>query len=173
MRPKINRGAVISDCKRYRYALARSIAGMGKGMTFVMLNPSTADGEKDDATIRACMRRAWAEGYQFMWVVNLFGWRSTDPQALFNAMVDVDVIGPENDANIKRLVAQADKVVVGWGEWGRKFDWRVTQVMRIIKAEGKVPLCLGMTATGQPKHPLLRFVKDPDSIPLTPWAMPS
>lgn len=172
MRQKvIRRAAVISECKQYRYLLVRSWSGFGKGVMFVMLNPSTADGEKDDATIRACMRRTRLEGYDWMWVVNLFAWRSTDPKALID--MNIDPIGPDNDATIRNYVQQADKIVVGWGDWGQKFDWRVHQVMRIIKAYGKEPLCLGMTQSGQPKHPLLRFIKNPDAIKLEPWVMPN
>ena len=46
-----NSSAVISPCGRYRYRLERD--GPGEGRTvIIMVNPSTADAETDDATIR-------------------------------------------------------------------------------------------------------------------------
>ena len=43
--------AVISECGLYRYRLERQTAGAGSTLV-VMVNPSTADAEQDDATIR-------------------------------------------------------------------------------------------------------------------------
>lgn len=40
--------AIISDCGRFRYMLRRSWDISRPAVTFVMLNPSTADAEKDD-----------------------------------------------------------------------------------------------------------------------------
>ena len=74
------KGAVISDCKRYRYRLWRIWNGSQSRLVFVMLNPSTADGEQDDPTIRKCVGFAERLGYGGIEVVNLFAWRATDPR---------------------------------------------------------------------------------------------
>jgi hypothetical protein len=48
------RSATISDCGRYRYALGRRWDD-GPTACWVMLNPSTADADVDDPTIRRCV----------------------------------------------------------------------------------------------------------------------
>ena len=53
--------AVLSPCGAYRYLLTRRLGAGTKHVTFIMLNPSTADAESDDATARKCMgfARRW------------------------------------------------------------------------------------------------------------------
>lgn len=62
--------AVLSDDGQYRYQLERTW-GFGDAVTFVMLNPSTADARKDDPTIRRCLSYARSWGYDGIRVVNL------------------------------------------------------------------------------------------------------
>lgn len=78
----VARSAKISVCGRYRYFLERVLPSGDGAMCFVMLNPSTADGEADDATIRRCIYFAGREGCKNLWVVNLFAFRATDPREL-------------------------------------------------------------------------------------------
>jgi hypothetical protein len=40
--------AVISSCGRYRYLLTRHMDQQPRTATFIMLNPSTTDADKDD-----------------------------------------------------------------------------------------------------------------------------
>ena len=46
----------------YRYLLTRSLGGSATCL-FIMLNPSSADAENDDPTIRRCIGFANREGY--------------------------------------------------------------------------------------------------------------
>jgi len=77
----MERDALISPCSQYRYWLLRRWSNRPLA-TFVMLNPSTADANSDDATIRKCMGFADAWGLGGIWVVNLFALRSTNPYGL-------------------------------------------------------------------------------------------
>src|SRR5882757_2226662 len=77
----LERDAVISDCGKYRYLLRRTWDHSKPRTLFVMLNPSTADAEIDDATIRSCIRLSKEMGYGSFEVVNIFGLRATDPKA--------------------------------------------------------------------------------------------
>lgn len=49
------RDAVISDDGRYRYLLWRCWDPNRATVTWIMLNPSTADALQDDPTIRRCI----------------------------------------------------------------------------------------------------------------------
>jgi len=55
--------AVLSECGRYRYTIERSWAICPNYLMLVMLNPSTADAEKNDPTIRCCIDFAKLMGY--------------------------------------------------------------------------------------------------------------
>src|SRR4026208_2484913 len=51
----MTRAATISACTRYRYSLRRTWAEGCAIVCFIMLNPSTADADIDDPTIRRCI----------------------------------------------------------------------------------------------------------------------
>ncbi len=92
--------AVLSRDGRYRYHLYRPIPGAGQRIaTFIMLNPSTADQETDDPTIRKCMGfcRRWNCGE--LNVVNLFAIRATNPAEIGKTL---NPVGPQNRAWIER-----------------------------------------------------------------------
>lgn len=140
--------AVISPCQRYRYRLGREwLTGKG-GVLFVMLNPSTADAEKDDPTIRRCIGFAQRWGFQRLTVGNLFAWRATNPSDL---LVADDPVGVENDYHLAEMSQEADAVIVAWGVPGAYRD-RGPYVLRRVLA-GKIEH-LGLTKEGHPKHPL-------------------
>lgn len=146
--------AVISACGYYRYRLERTLPAGSGTMVWLMLNPSTADAEQDDPTIRKCLGFAQALGFARIVVVNLFAWRSTDPAGLADAR---DPVGPENDDAIRAAVREADVVVCAWGAHGARFVARVQHVRRLLQDAGVHPVCYGLTKgkRPQPKHPLM------------------
>lgn len=150
----------------YRYWLMRQWGKVSPWMTFVMLNPSTADAIVDDPTIRRCMGFAHREGYGNMYVFNLFAFRATNPDDLEDAGASgIDVVGPSNEALLyDELMGCSNKVVCAWGahplavEGGRKFV--------DMAASNQTPLfCLGTTKSGAPRHPL--YIKGDQ--PLVPY----
>lgn len=145
-----DKGAIISKCGRYRYSLWRLWDLSLPTMVFVMLNPSTADAEHDDPTIRRCLERARRE-HGGLEVVNLFALRSTDPDMLYDRSA-VDAIGPENDTHIAAAVRSACMVICAWGNHGALHD-RGHSVRDLILARQQ-PWHLGLTKIGQPRHPL-------------------
>ena len=58
----MNGSAIISDDAVHRFELWRTWDDTKPRMTFVMLNPSTADAVKSDATITRCIGFAMREG---------------------------------------------------------------------------------------------------------------
>lgn len=156
MRP--DHRAVFSPDGRYRYTLYRflSVLDMDRQCVFVMLNPSTADDEVNDPTVRRCVGFARAWGFGSLRVLNLFALRSTDPAALYTAD---DPVGPENDAYIESLCRRSDwggrelLVVCAWGNHGQ-LQGRGEAVRRLLLDVGADPHILEMTSVGQPRHPL-------------------
>lgn len=148
------RGAVVSACGRFRYSLWRRW-GAGTTCVFVMLNPSTADAERDDPTIRRCVNSARAWGHGQLVVVNLFAWRATNPDELRAAATRLagGPVGPHNDAAIREAVERADLVVAAWGTKGTLLA-RDRAVTDLVLAARPVLHCLRATAEGHPEHPL-------------------
>jgi len=151
-REEIAKSAEISECGLYRYSLARTWDHSSWPLPFVMLNPSTADADIDDPTIRRCVGFAKREGYGGILVANLFAYRATKPSVL--KQVDCPV-GPRNEFILASLCHQTKAagvpIVCAWGanaaERGRWFtQW--------AKANGSRLVCLGTTASGEPRHPL-------------------
>lgn len=145
--------ALISKCGRYRYFLTRGW-GDGGECTFIMLNPSVADAEEDDPTIRRCIGFARRSGYGSLRVVNLFALRATKPDEL--RLAD-DPVGPSNDEHIVTALG-ADLVIAAWGAHGGLHgrDQQVIDIFKfVMRANPKFTVhCLGHTQSGQPKHPL-------------------
>lgn len=142
--------AVLSDCGKYRYLLRRVWDHAKPRALLIMLNPSTADAKKDDPTIRSCVRLLSGLGYGSMEVVNLFAFRSTDPDGLRGIP---DAIGPRNDDIIGAAVGRCDMVICGWG--AKPVAAARGRVVRSqVRAMRPAIFCFGKTYTGHPRHPL-------------------
>jgi hypothetical protein len=145
------RSAVISHCGKYRYHLYRRLGEGRRAATFIMLNPSTADHEVDDPTIRKVMGFARHWGCDELHVVNLFAYRAT---RLMDLRAAVDPVGPENSAWLRRAVELASDglVVCAWGTHGAYMG----QDKAALGWVGGLcqPMCLGRTQDGHPRHPL-------------------
>lgn len=129
----------------YRYQLDRWW-GRGERLLWIMLNPSTADEQTDDATICQVRHYTMTHGYDGFTVANLFAFRSTDPRQL---RCSHDAVGPLNDEILDQVVDNAGNVVVAWGSHakGRALD----VAARLSPCDLQ---CLGTTKDGHPRHPL-------------------
>ena len=142
----MERSAKISECGRYRYSLHRRWA-MGARLVWVMLNPSTADAETDDPTVRRCIGFARRDGWAGIVVVNLYGLIATDPKELLGA---ADPVGPENDYHLIRHASEGATVVAAWGA----NRLAVARVGVVVESACRRLVCLGVTRSGAPRHPL-------------------
>src|SRR5688572_14020794 len=93
---------------------------------FVGLNPSIADEENDDRTVRRCMGFARAWGFGGLLMANLFAWVATNPRELRG---QGDPVGPANDEHLAAMAKQAALVVAAWGVRGVLLD-RAERVVR-------------------------------------------
>lgn len=144
------RSAVLSPCGRYRYLLERCWDPAGTTVTWVMLNPSTADADVDDPTIRRVVGFSKAWGHGRARVVNVYGLRATDPAELVRARkAGLDPVGQFNDQHIQEAIEDAT-VVVAWG--GHTIRRRRPDLERLLAY--RALHCLGVTKDGSPKHPL-------------------
>ncbi len=150
--PSVQRAAVISSCGLYRYRLERTW-GDAPPLAFVMLNPSTADANIDDPTIRRCMGFARREGTGGVVVVNLFGLRAADPRALKAAR---DRRGPENQKALEVVIKTGLTIVCAWGAHPLASGFFAREFVRDAKALGARDriMCLGRAKGGAPRHPL-------------------
>lgn len=164
------KSAVISQCGLYRYRLERRwpVQPSYGQTTVIMVNPSTADADRDDATIRKLIgfgSQRWAN----IVVGNLFAYRSTDVRDL--ARVD-DPIGPDNDEHLRQMIGEAFRLIFAWGpasKLPKRLRGRWRDIHAMAQAAGKQPLSIGPTAKdGHPCHPLML----PYSHRLQDWNAP-
>jgi len=153
--------AVLSADGVYRYLLTRIWQPARPLAVWIMLNPSTADANHDDPTLRRVTTFTRRAGCGGLAVVNLYALRSTDPAALRD---HPDPVGPLNDAFVRRATAEAGLVICAWGGSFPAPD-RAQAVTRLLARTGARLRCLGTTTSGQPKHP----VRLPNATPLVPY----
>ena len=116
-------------------------------IVWVLLNPGTGDTDgKPRRTLGKCINWSKQWGYAGLTIVNLFAIRSTDPKLLKTVR---DPIGRKNDVTIRRVARRASRIVVAWGASGA-FQNRGEDVTALLID----PYCLGVTARGEPRHPL-------------------
>lgn len=152
------KGAWLSDCGTYRWALWRTWDRHVHTLPVCMLNPSTADGRKDDPTIRRLIAFAKREGYGGIIVVNLFAYRTAYPTELRGRHYDI-LVGPKNNEVIEAAVPERADVLIGWGAFERmprnaSGKTRSDDFLGYLAHVNARPMCLGRTAVGAPRHPL-------------------
>lgn len=137
------------DDNRYRLALWR-IWGKAPALLFIGLNPSTANGIKDDPTIRRLAGYARAWGYGGLYAGNLFSLVTPDPGELF-ARASEETPGGPNDAALKTMQKLSGLTLLGWGHYGSYAGKRPEEVLALL---GEPVYCLAVTKNGEPGHPL-------------------
>jgi len=147
---ELKSGAYISTCEYHRYSLWRVWDVSQPYALFIMLNPSTADGTHDDATIRRCVNYARDLGYGGLYVGNLFSYRSSSPKDLKTTTVPV---GCYNDGVVLKLAKKAGVVVVAWGADGTYLG-RAGYIRALLQRHDIPLYCLALTKHGEPRHPL-------------------
>ncbi|RLB68649.1 MAG: hypothetical protein DRH08_00315 [Deltaproteobacteria bacterium] len=151
--PHIDRGADISECGKYRYRLWRMWDDGKEGLLgFIMLNPSTADADTDDPTIRKCIGFARRFGYDGIMVTNLFAFRATNPAELKTAY---EPVGRDNHVFLETEAKTCDRTICAWGTNGALKKRGEVVIEKLRKQDGAPRLRhLGLTKDGHPRHPL-------------------
>ena len=144
---------VFSSDRRYRYTLLHRwddllTPAVSQGIAWICLNPSTADEDQLDPTLRRIQHFSAAWGHTHFVMLNAFAYRATDPADMKAA---ADPVGPDNDHWIAHWAGRVDRIMLGWGEHGVHLG-RHVRVLELLDP-AKV-YCLARNASGQPKHPL-------------------
>ncbi len=160
-------GAVFSPCGTWRYTLWRDIADQGLVAALCGVNPSTANADENDATIRKDIGFAQRLGWRRIIKINKFAYCAKDVNRLKTAF---DPCGPENDDHIQAVLAECDVFVPCWGPLAKlpkplRDRWRT--VVRMAQEAGKPIMCLGTAQDGQPRHTLMLAYE----TPLEPWSV--
>ncbi len=145
----MEKAAVLSECKRYRYLMSRIWKEEDGLVNFIGLNPSTADAEVDDHTIRCMVRFAMQWGYGGILVTNLSAERATKPKELSGDSFQVD--DDVNNRYIIETAARSSQIVACWGAFD-KAQHRGRAMTDLLS--DKTLWCLKFTKYGGPKHPL-------------------
>ena len=138
--------ARVSTDGKFRYSLTRIWDDKLPLVTFIGLNPSTADATQDDPTIRKSIAYAKRWGTGGVYVANLFPFRDTHQTQIWN---EPDPIGPENNKWLANLASKASFVVAAWGNEGWRLD-RSAAVCRLLPRLH----ALKLNKSGEPHHPL-------------------
>ena len=161
--------AQISSCGSYRFTLERRWGNADENSPYVnwiMLNPSVADHERDDPTIRRCRRFTSEWGYSRLVVTNLYPLITPYPPecrafAEWRHRQDWhsrDVIHHQNLPIVEQVATDADCIIVAWGnaawEWDDTYPGHVLE--EIACHTDVTPLCLGVNDSGAPRHPSAR-----------------
>lgn len=149
---KVYKGAIITTCKKYRYLLTRGYSGNPKDpfVLFIGLNPSIADSEIDDPTLRRCLGFMEKWDLQALKMVNLFAYRATDPKAM---LIQSEPIGIQNDRIIEAEAKNAKFIILCWGNAGSHLN-RDKAVISLLEKYSHKTFTFGLTKLAQPKHPL-------------------
>lgn len=144
----VSKDAVLSGDGVFRFKLTR-FWNEKPALVFIMLNPSKADAEEDDPTVKRCMCFAWDLGFGGIIVHNLFAYRATKVKDLKKFK---NPIGPGND-QVLEDIDEGYTVCVAWGANGA-IAGRDKEVIEMFRKRGMKLFCLGTTKKGFPRHPL-------------------
>lgn len=161
--------AILSEDRVYRYALYRSLDGEAwdadkqdcacprRTILFIMLNPSRASEEENDPTIDKLMKYGRRWGYDRLAVGNLFAYRETDSTKLASLASARDIVGPDNNAHLDRLVEESHPVVCAWGKQGSilgRGDAVRRYLLPRMADRGQSLWCFKQNLDSSPVHPL-------------------
>jgi hypothetical protein len=150
------RGAVFGPINEpdqpHRFLLWREFGDRSKRVLWVMLNPSSADAEADDPTIRKVVGFSKRWGFGKAVVVNLWSVRSTEPDYLLGDHYRGD--DRENDNYIRAAVHGAQRIVCAWGSHKavRHDPDHVARVLSLLPSA--LTVALRISKSGHPYHPL-------------------
>jgi len=163
-----HKSAELSDCGLYRYLLTRRWKESGPyddekhrissdtSLLWIMLNPSKADAEINDPTVKNVVAFSKLWSFDAATIVNLFALRTPYPAALKQARRTYGqeyVIGKANKAMLTFMIRSHKNLVFAWSRHASEAD--SDYVRSEAAAFDRTPMCLGHNKNGTAKHPLM------------------
>ena len=137
-------GALFSDCRKYRYVLWRVWDDSLPKVMFIGLNPSTANEDSDDPTIRRVKTFAKSWGFGGVYMLNLFTYVTAYPEELKkcdNALLNADKY-------LMEYAAKSERIIFAWGNF-KECKERAKKVLQMFSG-----YMLIKNKDGSPRHPL-------------------
>lgn len=156
-----NSGANFSRNGQHRYRLWRIWDRSLPIAMCIGLNPSTANADKNDATIRILIVMLKKLGYGGLYMMNCWSYITSKPRELLANVTAIDFC--INNAGLKAAAEECEDIIFAWGDF------------KIIKQTGRdkelIELfpnakCFGKNKSGTPFHPLAmmpRNGRDPNN----------
>lgn len=153
----MERSAVLSECQTYRFQLIRQLERESPDAArvsargtigWILCNPSTADAEVDDQTVKKCWRYTLAWGYGSMMFVNVNPYRSTNPKLQRTPPENILVA---NDSWLAYSMGQCPYVIAAWGDGA--IPELAQRAVKLLHPIGPLH-ALHVTKSGNPGHPL-------------------
>ena len=151
-------GAVLSNDRQYRFLLWRRWEPDAHMVCYVGLNPSTADSEVDDATVKKWRGFAKQEGRGGFFAINLYALRATNPQELKS---HPSPIGEHTDWLLRAARGLCNHngnpmpIVPCWGANAPQERHEEALAHLGAYSDDGYVFCFGRTKAGFPKHPLM------------------
>lgn len=142
------KGADFSEDGLCRYSLWRIWDETKPLAMFIGLNPSTANAETDDPTIRRVKTIAANLGYGGVYMCNCFSYISTNPDMLKDETLETIM---QNSEIIKRVADRCKDVFFAWGNFRIVTDAGIDKKLSERFPNAKA---LFINKNGSPKHPL-------------------
>lgn len=155
-------GADFSKCGNYRYRLWRIWDKSRPLAMCIGLNPSTANGVKNDQTISYLINMLTRLNYGGFYMMNCWALISSDPKKLLDHRWN-ELICDWNDNMLTVTKAKCKDVIFAWG--GFKIV-KETGRDRELREMFPNALCFGFNRDGSPFHPLAmmpRNGRDPNN----------
>lgn len=163
----MKKSAVISECGEYRHRLDREVQATGIVIAYYGVNPSTADGEDEDATTGKWFGFSLRNNARAYIAGNAHDYRATDVRKLAQV---AKPISDQNDFYLRQIIAEADILVPCWGsrdKLPKELHTNLYKLKCMLFESGKPVKIFGLTKSGDPKHPLMLGY----ATPLVDWVL--
>ena len=140
----LSKGAIFSEDGNHRFILWRKWDRSKPMIGFIGLNPSTANREEDDPTIRRVKRFAFDWGFGGVYMMNLFSKVTPYPKELTG-----EINQSENDEYLSEWGSRCREIVFAWGSFPE-----AKKRAEIVSEMFPEATALQINQNGTPKHPL-------------------